>query len=147
MFELTLGADYTYVYDEDFSALATIKRPLDKERKSAAFWRNPIRTISFFSIVGIKSAKLAADYVAFAKSVAKNYYNPDTDCYIKNIGVIESARGQGILRKMIEELCSGFPVILETHSADNVEIYKKLGFELLEALPYRTEIHYIMKRK
>lgn len=146
-YEVYAAADFTYVYDDDFSALASVKRPGDKDRNTGKLWSNPFFTLAFGIYSRRKARALAAEYFEFADRVASKYYNPDTDCYIKNIGVDKSKRGQGILTKMIDELCGDMPVFLETHLESNVAIYKKLGFELVDESDFHGYTHYAMKRK
>lgn len=144
-YEIYSAQNYTYVFD-DFKSLASIKRPGDKDTPTKDLWRDLFFTLAFAFWTGSKARRLAREYIKFAENIAKKYYDPKTDCYIKNIGVLECARGQGRLKKMIDELCGDDPVYLETHSDVNVEIYKKLGFELCKAVEWRGTTHYAMKR-
>ncbi len=145
--EVFEGADYTYIYG-DFEAICTVKKPADKqkERDMKKLFHNPFFLIPFFSVTGLKAAKLALEYMRFTDEIAKKFYNPETDCYIKNIGVKECCRGQGILKAMIAKICGDMPIYLETHSADNVKIYRKLGFEVVSESDFHGETHYAMKR-
>lgn len=59
-----------------------------------------------------------------ADEVAKKYYNPKTDCYVKNIGVRKEFRGQGKLKGMLKEFCGDLPIYLETQDENDVAIYK-----------------------
>ena len=93
-----------------------------------------------------RNISLLKEYVAFAQGFAEKYYDPATDCDIKNIGVAKSARGKGLLRKALNELCSDMPVYLETHTQENVSLYEHLGFQLLESAPFHGYTHYCMKR-
>lgn len=144
-YELFVTQKYTYVYD-DFSAIAAIKKPTDKDVSTLALWSNPLFALSFGIWTGYKACKKANEYIAFAENIAAKYYNPQTDCYIKNIGVQSAYRGQGKLRAMIDEICGDMPIYLETHDANNVRIYQKLGFRLCEAVEWCGTIHYAMRR-
>lgn len=146
IYELYAGLDYTYVYDEDFSAIATVKKPSDVERDTRDLWKNPIFAVKMFLYEGAGAIRRAQAYMNFADVYAQKYFNPETDCYVKNIGVVSSARGKGILRRVIDETCGDMPVFLETHDENNVKIYEHLGFEALEAVPYANYTHYVMKR-
>lgn len=146
LYEVYEGADYTYTLDDDMTALATIKRPGDVPRDMKPLWKMKGYKKNFLCAMGIKGAVRVLKYINFASGFADKYYNPATDCYIKNIGVVENRRGQGILKQMLEELCGDMPIYLETHLASNVEIYKHLGFELLEAVPFHDCVHYCMKK-
>ncbi len=145
IYEVYNGANYTYVED-DYSCVCTIKKPGDVERDTADLWKNPLFALEFISKVGVKACKNARRYIRLSGVFAEKYYNPSTDCYIKNIGVAKSARGQGKLRKMLDEICGDAPIYLETHLKDNVAIYEKLGFTLLEVGNYNGYDHYCMKR-
>lgn len=157
--EVYMAKDFTYI-DDDFSALCSIKRPsvirqddegnpvivVDNEYSAKPLFFNPFFDIAFFSAVGIKQFKIALEYVDMAEEVAKRHYNPHTDYYVKNIGVIESERGKGKLKKMLNEICGDNPIYLETQDDVDVAIYQKLGFELLETVEWRGIKHYAMRR-
>jgi len=143
--EVCGGINYTYEFD-DFKGLATIKKPGDIDSNEYSCFFNPLFTFGFIINIRIKSSKIALEYLDYAKNVSSKFYNPDTDCYIKNIGVRKDCRGQGYLRKMISEICGDMPIYLETHDVNNVEIYKKLGFELLDVSYFRGKAHYAMKK-
>lgn len=157
--EVYMAKDFTYI-DDDFSALCSIKSPSkiqqgeegnyvivgDMEYSAKPLFFNPFFGIAFFSAVGIKQFKTALEYVDMAEKVAKRHYNPHTDYYIKNIGVIESERGNGKLKKMLNEICGNNPIYLETQDDIDVAIYQKLGFELLETVEWRGIKHYAMRR-
>lgn len=145
--EVSLGKRYTYA-NEDFTAICSIIRPDDKgkERSLASLFVNPFFAISFFKAVSRKEAKIAMEYVSVAEQVSEPFYNPETDCYIKNIGVAKASRGRGLLRAMLDEICEDMPICLETHDETNVAIYQKLGFILLETVDFHGVNHYFMKR-
>ena len=143
--EVFCALDYTYV-DENFEVIASVKRPGDKDRDLALLLADPRFMFEAMKLSDAHSRALLKEYVSFAQGFADKYYNPETDCYIKNIGVASSARGKGLLRKAIDELCGDMPVYLETHTQENVALYKHLGFELLESAPFHGYTHYCMKR-
>lgn len=76
----------------------------------------------------------------FADAPAKKYCNPSTDCYIKNVGVDEKARGKGLLGTAVAELCGNMPIYLETHTESKVALYGKTGFGLNLSLPRRARL-------
>lgn len=145
--EVSLGKRYTYA-NEDFTAICSIIRPDDKgkEISLASLFVNPFFSIPFFKAVSRKEAKIAMEYVSFAEQVSEPFYNPETDCYIKNIGVAKASRGRGLLHTMLDEICGDMPICLETHDETNVAIYQKLGFILLETVDFHGVNHYFMKR-
>lgn len=145
--EVSLGKRYTYA-NEDFTAICSIIRPDDKgkERSLASLFVNPFFAIPFFKAVSRKEAKIAMKYVSIAEQVSEPFYNPETDCYIKNIGVAKASRGRGLLHAMLDEICGDMPICLETHDETNVAIYQKLGFILLETVDFHGVNHYFMKR-
>ena len=143
--EVFCAQNFTYK-DGDFLALCSIKTPSDAEIELKKAFTNPFFDLAFFLNVGIKQAKIAKQYVEMADSVAQKYYNPQTDCYIKNIGVIEKCRGQGKLKMMLNEICKDMPVFLETQDPNDVAIYKKLGFEVCEIVEWRGITHVAMRR-
>lgn len=144
--EVLLAKNYTYAND-DFTVICSVKRPSDKEGDMRRIFANPFFAIPFFKAVGKKQAKIALEYAKTADEVAKRHYDPSTDCYIKNVGVAKSRRGQGLLRKTIDELCKDMPICLETHDEGNVAIYEKLGFKVLETVDFHGAKHYFMKRE
>ena len=144
LYEVFAASPFTYVAGE-FEGIASVKRPGDKER--GGFFLSPCRSIEFLSSVGREGIKKAAEYSRFAAEVSARHYRPDTDCYVKNIGVAESARGKGLLRAMLGELTEGMPVYLETHDEDNVAIYRHLGFELVETARFGGAYHFAMRRE
>lgn len=144
-YEIHCSANYTYA-SEDGLSFASVKRPGDKDRSPASLFVNPFFTCAFFGAIGGASVRKAGEYIRMAEKIAEKYYNPSTDCYIKNIGVSQEARGQGRLRKMIDELCGDAPVYLETHDPKNVAIYEHLGFKVCETAEFYGYKHYAMKR-
>lgn len=144
-FEVSAARNYTYV-DGDYDVIASVKKPGDKDCNPALQFVNPFFAVAFYVATGNFAISLASEYVSFADKIAKKYYNPLTDCYIKNIGVAERARGKGLLRKAIDELCGDSAVYLETHDEKNVEIYRHLGFELCEVADFHGVNHYAMRR-
>ncbi|MEG2540324.1 MAG: hypothetical protein RSB59_00895 [Clostridia bacterium] len=145
-YEVYEDADYTYTSD-DFKQVCSIRRPGDKDRNPKGMYKNPFFILAFYYWTGKKAVALAKEYLEFCDSISDKYYVPETDCYIKNIGVDKSLRGQGKLRAMLKEFCGDSPIVLETHLEENVEIYQKLGFEVLEAANFHGYTHYFMKRK
>ena len=143
--EVFCALNYTYT-DENFEVIASVKRPGDKDRDLTLLLADPRFSFEAMKVGNSRNISLLKEYVAFAQGFAEKYYNPDTDCYIKNIGVAKSARGKGLLRKALNELCSDMPVYLETHTQENVSLYEHLGFQLLESAPFHGYTHYCMKR-
>lgn len=146
LYEVFCAAQFTYT-DDDHNVIASVKRPGDKETSSEAFFDDAVLSKQFYDAVDKKASDLAKEYVAFNEALAKRHYDPLTDCYIKNIGVAEKARGKGLLRKTVDLLCGDKPVYLETHCRQNVDIYEKLGFELVETADFHGVPVYAMKRK
>lgn len=145
-YEIFASQNYTYVYD-DFSALAAVKKPSDKDINPKYLFCNPFFTLPFYFIISYNARKLASTYLEFADKVAEKYYNPEKDCYIKNIGVCEEFRRQGKLKEMISNLCMDLPVYLETHEFENVKIYRKMGFEICEETEFCGFPFYAMRRE
>lgn len=144
-YEVAAARNYTYV-GGDYDVLACVKRPGDRDCDPGVQFANPFFAIAFYFATGNFAIRLASEYMAFADRIAKKYYNPETDCYIKNIGVAERARGNGLLRKAIDGLCGARAIYLETHDINNVEIYRHLGFELCEIADFHGAKHYAMRR-
>lgn len=144
--EVFCAQKFTYK-DDDFAAICSIKTPSDREVDMKKLFANPLFDLAFFANVGVKQAKIAKEYVDMADEVAKKYYNPKTDCYIKNIGVKKEFRGQGKLKMMINEICKDMPIFLETQDEADVAIYKKLGFEVCEIVQWRGITHVAMRRE
>lgn len=144
-YEVYSSLNSTYEFD-DFKAIATVVRPGDKKTNPARLFLNPLYAAKFLFATGIKAIKIGSEYMRFAEKASSKYYNPETDCYIKNIGVIKECRGQGYLRKMVNDLCGEMPVVLETHLESNVTIYEKLGFSIMEIFDFHGKKHYVMKK-
>lgn len=142
-YEIYASQEYTWV-DEDLLSAAAVKCPGDKDRDPQTLFLNPFYAIRFLSATGMRAVKLAGEYLRFAENISQKYYVPERDCYIKNIGVALEARGQGRLRRMIDELCGEYPIYLETHDENNVAIYEHLGFTVLEAVDFHGYTHYAM---
>ena len=58
-----------------------------------------------------------------------------------NLGLEEN------FRKALSELCGDMPIYLETHTEENVAIYRRLGFEVCAEVPFYGFTHYAMKRE
>lgn len=82
----------------------------------------------------------------FSDAPAKKYCNPSTDCYIKNVGIDEKARGKGLLGTAVAELCGNMPIYLETHTESKVALYGKTGFGLRETSDYHGVPVFAMTR-
>lgn len=143
--EIYTAADYTYTSDDGLG-LAAIKGPGDKQRDPADLWRNPIFLLRFLANTPKESRITAQHYLEYVDLVASRHYNPETDYYIEYIGVMPQARGQGRLRKMIDEICGDAPIYLETHDESNYNIYSHLGFELVEKSDFFGLPFYAMRR-
>ncbi len=146
LYEVFCALDFTYT-DDDCNVIASVKQPRDRERLSKDFFSDDFLSREFFAVVNKDSFALAEEYVNFAHTLSDKYFNPQTDCYIKNIGVAKKARGKGLLRKTIDSLCGNSNVYLETHNEENVRIYQKLGFSLLEKADFHGIPVYAMLRK
>lgn len=144
-YEVYSSLNSTYEFD-DFKALATVIKPGERETNPLKLFLNPLYALKFLFSTGLKSIRIGKEYMEFAENTSAEYYNPSTDCYIKNIGVIKECRGQGYLKRMIDEICGDMPVILETHLDTNVRIYEKLGFKVLNVKDFHGKKHYVMKR-
>lgn len=146
LYEVFTAADYTYT-DDDHTVAASVKLPSDKDAPSVKFFSDPSLSREFFSVVDEKAFALAKEYFALTHRLADRYYSPETDCYVKNIGVAKEARGRGLLRKTLSELCGNRRIYLETHNAENVAIYEKLGFTLLESTDFHGVPVYAMAKE
>lgn len=146
LYEVFTAKNYTYT-DGDCAVVASVKLPSDKDVSSALFFDDPVLSREFFNAVDDKTFALAEEYVDFNKSLAGRHYDPSTDCYVKNIGVKKQARGKGLLRKTLSALCGDRPVYLETHSEENVKIYEKLGFFVVERADFHGVTVFAMSNK
>ncbi len=146
-YEVYAAKRYTYVFDDGFGALCCVKKPGDKDSNPSVQFLNPFFAIAFFATCGIKAIRLAGEYMKFAEKISARHYNPNTDSYIKNVGVAENMRGKGMLKKMLSELCGDMPIYLETHLDENVVIYEKLGFKVVAKEEWHGITHYAMKRE
>lgn len=144
------GLPFTYAaYDEngDYAAIASVKKPGDKENLLRDMPGYEQFRKRLYEVCGEKALSLACEYLSFSKKTAQKFYDPATDCYIKNVAVAEKARGKGLLKTVICELCGDMPVYLETHNDKNVAVYKKLGFSVKESNSFHGVPFFAMKRE
>ena len=89
--------------------------------------------------LGKDVVKRINDFEEFALQTRKKH----TNCkgiYCFDIGVKKEAQGMGIghsINRFIQDFCDEHKLdaYFETHTIQNVEIYKKMGFTLVETLP------------
>ena len=137
-YELLQCMNYTYMGDEN-EFVAVYKKPGDKDRPVPVSYmlKMPFRA-GFAGI--IKSLR----YPAFANGLKKKYMPPGGG-YLKLIAVKEEFRGRGIAKKAVAELSGNSEAYLETQNPINVEIYKKMGFVLLEGKAFAPGVtHFCM---
>lgn len=144
-FECYETVNYTYT-DENDTVIATVLPPNAKLKNNAKMFLNPIFSHLFILNCGIKASKLGLEYFKFCDNIASQYIQKD-DYYIKNIGVDCSVRGQGKLKQTIIELCKNNSIFLETHCQENVDIYTKLGFNIVAQVPFHGLTHTVMRRE
>lgn len=118
-----------------------------------------INLFRFFRCGGLSLARLGpevgkryADYDRFYTKVHKQIIK-EPHKYIMFIGVDPDKQGQGFGSRLLRPILhlardKGYPVYLETHSEQNVDIYRNFGFKLAATnpLPNSDVIMYSMLR-
>ena len=145
MFLYEIFPTYKFTYTiEGYKGLCVMQKPGDEDLVdcySVEFIRKIKTILSKQEIEKLKR------YMDFAKDVSKQFFNKKEDCYVRNLGVVKDYRGQGIARKLIDELSQSRPIFLETHDKNNIEIYTNMGFEVVYEEPFEEDIiHYCLKR-
>ena len=93
---------------------------------------------SYFSI-GAKAIKRLSEYEDFVTELRKKHTNYNC-IYCFDLAVKKSEQGKGIghgINNLLQDFSNehGLDIYFETHSAVNENIYKKLGYTLIEKVP------------
>ncbi len=117
---------------------------LDDWRLIVSIYAASIRVLGFRDIRRLFSnSRKTGSVLSFSwekEFIKGRYYR------IKIVAVDKSMRGQGAFRRMVTPLIEfsdteKVPLIIETHNEDNVELYRKFGFELVKTITSsRTDI-------
>lgn len=129
---------YGYFEGERLIAVALYKGP-GKEVSTwramrAGFWRVPLAA-------GPRAAARIIKAFGHADGYKESLLNGAPHFYLDTLGVERSAAGRGIgPRLLVESLAdlrrgAALPCFLFTHLAKNVELYRRLGFELIGECP------------
>ncbi len=138
-YELSVSQNFTYRID-GWTGLAVLQKPDDKSKRANAFL-----AVKLFFAVGIVSTIKAIRYLRFSEKVKKSCIHND-DVYLKLLCIDSVFRGQGLSRRIIESIEGD--IYLETQNPNNVKIYEKLGFVLLEELNMNKYIkHFVLRRE
>ncbi|MEG2450339.1 MAG: hypothetical protein RSB59_00900 [Clostridia bacterium] len=136
---------FTYV-SEDKTCAAIVQSPKDKKANFLPLLVRNGFFGRFYHVLGKNSIKVWRAYSDFSKKARAEVMQVG-DYYIKSIGVVSSARGRGLMHKMIDELCGNAGIVLETHDTRNISLYENIGFKLVQTLDFRGNNHYLMRRE
>lgn len=138
-YELRMSLNYAYS-NKSCTACFVYKKAADKPS-----YVSPLFSIKLFSSVGLASAVKAIRYISFSNK-KKNLYKPENGSYLSLLCVDESLRNQGIAKEIISSFGTD-TVYLETQNPANVQIYKKLGFELLDKSNFAKNVNHFCLSK
>ena len=138
--------NFSYVTD-DMSLVISFQKPEDKQTSSLGLYLNPVFLFGGLATVPLSALKIANNYVAFAETFEEKYYNPHTDCCIQAVCVMEKSRGDGQFFNVLKELDDGRPIFFETHTEENVKLYKYMGAEICDEGQWQGVTHYVMKKR
>jgi ribosomal protein S18 acetylase RimI-like enzyme len=118
----------------------------DFEKKEKLSINYIYRNLSFLWKVGLKSV------IRILKTeglVHKYFEKYNQYCHLYLIGVMPEAQGQGIASMLMNPIIDSLkqksiPILLETASLKNIEIYKKKGFNVYETLTHGGHNLYLM---
>lgn len=93
------------------------------------------------------------NYVSEYTLKANNFKPREKHFYLNELAVGKKHRGKGFARTLINEAekdASNFPEVkimgLDTSNKTNVDIYKKIGFEVYKEFPFRSLKGYVMRK-
>jgi ribosomal protein S18 acetylase RimI-like enzyme len=117
---------------DDKSAVALWDFETNEKMSFHYIWRN----LAFLARIGIKSV---TRIVKSEARIHKNFRKYPHYCHLYMIGVLPEAQGKGLASTLMNPMLQrmqekSIPVFLETANLRNVEIYKKKGFKIFEAL-------------
>lgn len=143
VFEESLGKGSVYLSDDEMATALW-----NSEKKEKISFRYIIRNLSFLIKIGIKSTIriLKTDKLTYSQ-----YPKTEKYCQLYLIGVLPEAQGKGeasqLINPMIERMGKeSIAIHLETANPNNVEIYKKKGFNIIHTTQLGKNIFYWMRR-
>ena len=143
-----------YVVEETFDS-GTIY--VTNDNLGAALWQSEKkekftfgyvkRNLSFLFKNGVGSVVRNLDSLKISHS---HFPLDQPFCYLYLVGVLPEAQGKGLANKLMNpvlEYCKSnmIPVFLETANPQNVNIYKKKGFELIDSFKTNSTLINFMK--
>lgn len=139
-YELRMSLNYAYA-NEDCTACFVYKRDNDAPSKVSLSF-----SIKLFFSVGLIATLKGIKYLSFCNA-KKKIYKPENSSYLSLLCVDESLRKQGVAKFIISSFGSD-KVYLETQNPVNVQIYKNLGFELLDKSNFAENVdHFCLSKK
>lgn len=139
-YELRSALNFTYA-NQNNTACIVYKKSSDCSAKVS-----PLFAVRLFFAVGPRSVVKAMQYLSFCEK-KKHAFKPQNAAYLSLLCVDRSLRNQGVAKAMISALTGG-TVYLETQNPVNVQIYKKLGFQLVDQSCFAQNVmHYCMLKK
>lgn len=138
---------YSYVNDDKTLYIA-FKKSGDKQRPIIGllvnfdFIKHVFKTHNIFYCL-----KVLRTYNELADKYKKMYYNPDTDNYIQNMFIRKDHQGNGLIFKALRYLDDGKNIFAETHSEQNLQLFKKMGINVIDVGKWQNIKHYVLKRE
>lgn len=108
-----------------------------------------IKSLKMLKYVSVKDLKRILNTVQNTSSDWIHTYVEGDYIHIDLIGIKENYRGKGIGTHIIQYALSeakkyNLPVTLETQNENNLSLYKRLGFEVVESFRYKGLTQYCM---
>lgn len=139
-YELRMSLDYAYS-NEKLTACFVYKKKDDEPSKVSLFF-----SIKLFFSVGLFTTIKALKYLSYSNN-KKDKYKPENGSYLSLLCVDKSLRKQGVAKAIISSFGSD-SVYLETQNPVNVQIYKKMGFKLLDKSNFAKDVvHYCLLKE
>ncbi|MEG1613572.1 MAG: GNAT family N-acetyltransferase [Clostridia bacterium] len=147
-FEVCQSLDKILVND-DFSAATLFLKPYQEKNVINVVKNDPFLYLKMLFTVGIPPLLRALKYIDISHKIADENMHKG-DAYFCLLSIDKAHRGKGMARQIFDELCGDYDVFLETQNKANTELYKHLGFELVDecAFPFAPQVkHYSMRRE
>lgn len=138
----------SFYCDDEVSVVACIETPEDKNpNEILALLKHPWFLIrGVFHDFSIKDFLMIGRNIDISEKYAKKY-KQDGDYYFHLLCTTSKARASTTIFKLLMQSCENTAIFCETYTTKNVSLYKCLGFEVLEEVPWYGLTHYVMRRE
>lgn len=146
-YEFEYSYNYKYVcVNDEISVACSVVRPNEKTKSHISLFSNPFLFIKYFVQFPISKVFMLLKYVKDSEPIKNKYYNPQTDSYGRIIAINKNKRNGNLFIQAINEMYDGTPIYIETHSKQDMLLYKKMGFKLMETWMWHNVECYFMKK-